>query len=38
MEKMESETLWNIVHGLSVLLHKDFAAGVASYASSCNPL
>ena len=31
--KMERETLWHIAHGLSVLLRKDFQAGVASYAA-----
>ena len=34
MPKMERETLWHIAHALSVLLLKDFNAGVASYAAS----
>ena len=34
--KTERETLWNIVHGLSVLLTKDFNAG-AKYYGSNNP-
>ena len=34
MPKMERETLWHIVHALSVLLLKDFSAGVARYAAS----
>ena len=32
--KMERETLWHITHALSVLLQKDFSAGVASFAAS----
>ena len=33
MNKMERETLWHIAHALSILLHRDFKAGVQSYAS-----
>ena len=32
-QKRERETLWQIVHALSVLLDKNFNAGVASYAA-----
>ena len=32
--KTERETLWHIAHALSVLLLKDFQAGVACYAAA----
>ena len=32
-KKRERETLWHIAHALSVLLGKDFSAGVANYAA-----
>ena len=34
MPKTERETLWQVAHALSVLLNKDFEAGVANYAAS----
>ena len=33
LNKTERETLWHIAHGISILLQKDFSAGVANYAN-----
>ena len=34
LPKTKDETMWHIVHAVSILLRKDFKAGVARYAAS----
>ena len=34
LPKTKRETLWHVAYALSVLLHRDFESGVASYAAS----